>query len=219
MFMNVNKIKLLVTIVVAVIVVLFLTRLFSCNEEAPVPAKVVTDDPGKLRKELARKEQDMNERLDSIEVINQELQAQAAKAQSALTVVKKENRSLKRTIDDLLTVHYTATDTVVKLENCDSLATTLQEVVALSNTKDSIYDDLTANLRQQLTLQDSVIDWQQYQYDSLHTSYNKVLDQQTALLKENDTQRKAIRRQKRGKGFLGVVLAVIGGLFVHQTLK
>jgi hypothetical protein len=217
--MNATRFKLLFTVVVAVIVILFLTRLFSCNDEPVQTTKVVTEDPARLRKELARKEQAMTERLDSIQQINEGLQAQAAKTQSALTVAKKENRSLKRTIDDLLTVHYSTTDTIVKLENCDSLAATLQEVVTLSNTKDSIYDDLTANLQRQISLQDSVIVWQQFNYDSLHTSYNKALDQQTNLLKENDAQRKTIRRQKRGKGFLGAVLVVLGGLFVHQTLK
>jgi chromosome segregation ATPase len=217
--MNATKFKLILTGVVAIIVLLFFTRLFSCNDESVKTTKVVTDDPARLRKELARKEQAMTERLDSIQQINDNLQAHAAKTQSALTVAKKENRSLKRTIDDLLTVHYSTTDTVVKLENCDSLATTLQEVVVLSNTKDSIYEDLTTNLQRQLSLQDSVIDWQQYQYDSLQTSYHKALDQQTALLQENDTQRKTIRRQKRGKGFLGAVLVVLGGLFTYHTLK
>ncbi|MBO9565537.1 MAG: hypothetical protein J7621_22360 [Niastella sp.] len=218
--MNATKFRLLLTSVVVLIILFFCTRLFSCHDEtAPAAKKVVTDDPARLRKELAWKEQAMSDRLDSIQQINDGLQAQAAKTQTALTAVKKENRSLKRTIDDLLTVHYTTNDTLVKLENCDSLAASLQEVVTMSNTKDSIYEELTDNLRQQLSLQDSVIDWQQYQYDSLHTSFNKVLDQQVALLKENDTQRKTIRRQKRGKGFLNVVLAVLGGLLVHQTLK
>ena len=217
--MNPTKFKLILTGVIALIAFLFFFRLFSCNSEPAQTTRVVIDDPNRLRKELERNEQAMAERLDSIQQVNLDLQTQAAKAQSALTVAKKENRSLKRTIDDLLTVHYTTTDTITKLENCDSLAATLQEVVTLSNTKDSIYDNLTANLQRQLSLQDSVLVWQQYQYDSLHTSYNKVLDQQTNLLKENDAQRKTIRRQKRGKGFLGAVLVVVGGLFVHHTLK
>jgi chromosome segregation ATPase len=215
--MNTTKFKLLLTGIVALIVLLFFTRLFSCND-TPV-TKVVTDDPARLRKALAVTEQAYNAKMDSIDQVNLELRTKASKTQSALTQAKQENRSLKRTINDLLTVHYTTTDTVIKLENCDSLATTLQEVVALSNTKDSIYEDLTANLQRQLSLQDSVMDWQQYQYDSLQTSYHKALDQQTALLQENDKQRKTIRRQKRGKGFLGAVLVVLGGLFTYHTLK
>jgi len=215
--MTATKFKLIFTGVIALIITIFCIRLFSCNNS---PGKqVVIDNTTQLRKDLDRQIADYNVKMDSIGQLNRQLRIQAVSTQSAILKVKQENRSLKRTINDLLTIHYTATDTITKLQNCDSLAVTLQEMEAFSNKKDSIYESLTANLQRQVENQDSVIDLQHFENDSLQTSYKNLLDQHKDLIAENAEQRKTIKRQKRGKGFLGVVAAVAAGLFTWHLLK
>lgn len=215
--MTAPKFKLIFTGVIALIITIFCIRLFSCNSNPGKP--VVIDNTAQLRKDLDRQIANYNAKMDSVGQINRQLRAQAVSTKSAILKVKQENRSLKRTINDLLTVHYTTTDTITKLKNCDSLAITLQETEALSNKKDSIYDSLTSNLQHQIEIQDSVIDMQHFENDSLQTNYRLLLDHHTSLIAENAAQRKTIKRQNRGKGFLGVVAAVAAGLFTWHSLK
>lgn len=214
--MTLTRFRLILAIVIGLIVILFCTRFLSCNNDS---GKKVIDNTDQLRKDLDRQDANYNAKLDSINKINVDLRSQAVSTQSAIFKIKQENRSLKRTIKDLLTVHYTTTDTAIKLQNCDSLAVALQETEALSNKKDSIYESLTGNLQRRLDIQDSVIDIQKFQNDSLQMSYHNLLDQQTALFKENAEQRKTIKKQKRTKAFLGVVAGVVAGLFTWHSLK
>lgn len=215
--MNAAKFKLLFTIAIALIIIIICMRLFSCNGKPR--NKVVIDNTIQLRKDLEQQTANYKSRIDSIKGINQKLRSQAVNTQSEILKIKQENRSLKRTINDLLTVHYTTTDTITKLQNCDSLAVTLQETEALSNKKDSVYESLTGTLQRQIEIQDSVIDVQKFQNDSLQANYYSLLDKQSALITENNEQRKTIKRQKAGKAFLGVVVAVVAGLFTWHTLK
>ena len=215
--MTLTRFRLILAIAIALIVILFCMRVLSCNNNSD--KKVIIDNTAQLRKDLDRQEANYNAKLDSINQVNRTLRSQSVSSQSAILKIKQENRSLKRTIKGLLTVHYTTTDTSIKLQNCDSLAVVLQETEVLSNKKDSIYESLTGNLQRQLEIQDSVIDIQKFQNDSLQTSYQNLLDQQTALFKENAEQRKTIKKQKRNKVLLGVVVGVVAGLFTWHSLK
>jgi hypothetical protein len=216
--MSASKFKLIFTGIIAFIITIVCIRLFSCNNDNS-SKPVIIDNTAQLRKDFNRQIAAYNNKVDSLGQINQKLRSQAVSTQSAILKVKQENRSLKQTINDLLTIHYTATDTTTILQNCDSLAVTLQEVVAFNNKKDSIYDNFIGNLQSQLTIQDSVIDLQHFENDSLQNTYHRLLDQHTALIAENVEQRKAIKKQKRGKGLLGVVAAVAAGLFTWHALK
>jgi hypothetical protein len=214
--MNLTRFRLILAIVIALIVILFCRRFLSCNSDS---GKKVIDNTAQLREDLDRQDANYNEKLDSINQVNRDLRSLSVSTQSAILKIKQENRSLKRTIKDLLTVHYTTTDTAIKLQNCDSLAVALQETEVLSNKKDSIYESLTGNLQRRLDIQDSVIDIQKFQNDSLQTNYLNLLDQQTALFKENAEQRKTIKKQKRSKAILGAVVGVVAGLFTWHSLK
>jgi hypothetical protein len=215
--MSASMFKLIFTGVIAFVVIIFCIRLFSCNKSSGKP--VVIDNTAQLRQDFDQQIADYNIKMDSLGQINQKLRSEAVSTRSAILKVKQENRSLKKTINDLLTIHYTATDPTDKLQNCDSLAVTLQEVVEFDNKKDSTYENFISNLERQLSIQDSVIDLQHFENDSLQTSYKSLLDQHKNLIAENVEQRKAIKRQKRGKGLLGVVAAVAAGLFTWHALK
>lgn len=196
---------------------LWLAQLF-CGSGKPA-SSIVAVNPALLQAKQAATEKLYNTRIDSIDKVNATLQTKVLKTQTALTQAKQQNRSLKQTIEDLLNVHATATDTLVKLDNCDSLAASMQEMLAQNTTKDSLYESLTDDLRAQVSLRDSMIGLKQAQYDSLQIIYNKTLVFGQQLLQENEQQRKAIKKQKRGKGLLAVALAVVGGLFTWHTLQ
>lgn len=215
--MTINQLKLIIACIVSIIVIIFCLRVFSCNDQNT--GKKVVDNTAELRKSLDKQIANYNFKIDSINKVNQQLRSQTVSTQSAILKVKQENRSLKRTINDLLTIHYMTTDTTVKLQNCDSLAIAVQEMEVLNNKKDSMYDSLTATLQHRLEIQDSVIDLQHFENDSLQTNYRQLLDKHTDLIAENAEQRKTIKKQKRGKGFISVVAAIAAGLFTWQSLK
>ncbi len=200
-----------------IIVGICLVWLFFGHQDRP--ATIVTGDPGHARAKLAEAEHHYQTKIDSLEQINTSLQSSVSKTQVALGQAKKQNRSLHSTIKDLLTVHYSAPDTITKLSNCDSLAITVDYLLAQTTTKDSLSENLTNTLQAQVTVRDSLISLQHTQYDSLQTSFKRALVQQEALIQQNTVQQKAIRKQKRGKGLLTAMLLVVGGLFVHSAIK
>lgn len=203
-----------------VVLLLIGTAYWSCNHLFDDPPKpTIVDDTKKQLADMKASEKAYNNKIDSLDLINYNLQSKVAKTQGVLNEVKKENSNLKRTINDLLNIHYTTTDTTEKLENCDSLAATVQDLLLLNITKDSLYENLSADLQRQVSLKDSVIAIKQEQYDTLHTSYNNVLTQKQELVQENTSLRKAVKKQKRGKGFLGAILVAIGTLFALHSLK
>lgn len=183
------------------------------------PPIVRTDDPSHLRSALSATEQHYRNRIDSIDRANASLQAVVSKTAAALAQVRQQNRQLQGRVKNLLIIQDTATDTTVRLDNCDSLALAVDYLIAQTTTKDSLYETLTGSLQEQLALRDSVNHLKQEQYDSLQVSYGKALVQQAALQQENTSQRKTIRHQKRGKGLLTVLLTIVGGLFAYQTIK
>lgn len=180
---------------------------------------VLTDDTQKLRADLHTTEQAYNARIDSLDAVNYSLQVKVNKTQVALSEVKKENSNLKQTINDLLDIHYTSTDTLQKLENCDSLAVAMQDMLLLDITKDSIYENLSADLKQRLVLKDNVIAIRENQYDSLELNYSTLIHQKQQLLQENTSLQKAVKKQKVHKGLLGTLLAAVGGLFVFHSIR
>lgn len=209
--------QLFLSFLLGVLVGLCLLFLFS--GQGHPPTTVVAEAPAHTKALLAAEDRRHQTRLDSLDRINSTLQQTVGKTQVALAQAKKQNRSLQATIKDLLTVHYTVTDTVTLLANCDSLAHATDSLVIQVAIKDSLYDDLTANLQTQVTLRDSIAHIQQVRYDSLQASYGKTLSEQEALLQENAAQKKAIRKQKRGKGFVTALLGVVAGLFAFSTVK
>jgi len=208
-------------VLIVLIVLLCVGAYWSCHQLSRNKAveAVLPDDTQKLLADLQTTEQAYNARIDSLDAINYSLQVKVNKTQVVLSEVKKENSNLKQTINDLLDIHYTSTDTLQKLENCDSLAVAMQDMLLLDITKDSIYENLSTDLKQQLVLKDSVIAIRENQYDILESNYTTLIHQKQQLLQENASLQKAVKKQKVHKGLLGTVLAAVGGLFVFHSLQ
>lgn len=207
-------------ILILLVLLLIGTAYWSCNHLFDAPPKpTIVDDTKKQLAEMKAAEQAYNNKIDSLDRINYNLQSKVAKTQVVLSEVKKENNNLKRTINDLLNIHYTTTDTTEKLSNCDSLAVTVEDLMLLNITKDSLYENLSADLQWQLSVKDSIIAIKQEQYDTLQVSYNKALIQKQELIQENTGLQITIRKQKKHKGFLSAILIAVGSLFVFHSIK
>lgn len=192
--------------------------LFNHFRPRPKPCVTVAAQPGKLLAQLAETEAQYNARLDSMNLANSILQRKVLKTQSTLAQVKQQNRELHQTVEDLISVHDT-TDTTAKLENCDSLATVVQELMVSDSTKDALYETITDGYRQELAIRDSIISFQAVQYDSVLVAYIHTLQEQQALVQENQAQRKQLKQHKRGKGLLSAILVAVGSLFVYQAIQ
>jgi hypothetical protein len=205
--------------IVFVIGVIIGILLFNHFRSRPKPCATIEKQPDVLLAKLAETEAQYNVRLDSLNLANSILQRTVLKTQSTLVQVKAQNRQLHQTVDDLLSVHDTTTDTIAKLENCDSLAVTVHELLVLDSAKEQLYDIITDGYRQEVALRDSMIVIKDIQYDSLQVSYANTLEEQKALVKENAEQRKEIKQQKKRKGIITAILVAIGSLFAYSTLK
>jgi hypothetical protein len=155
-------------------------------------------------------------KLDSMKQVNNELNQRITKNRTSLFTIKEENSSLKQTIDDLLSIHFSETDTASYYANCDSLASALVNLQEINNSKDSLYDGMITDYDLQLSIKDSMISLQQDQYDSLRGSLLGTLQQNQQLASENANQKEIIKRHKRGKHLLGGILVAVVGIFaVH----
>src|SRR5260221_6316364 len=144
--MKPTKRRLFFTFLLGIIVGFCLWLLLFGHRPRPIGV-TVTEDPGYARAKLAESEHHYQVRIDSLDQVNSNLQLTVNKTQAALGQAKKQNRYLQGTIKDLLTVHYTVTDTVTQLSNCDSLAVAVDYLLAQTATKDSLSENLRSEER------------------------------------------------------------------------
>lgn len=183
------------------------------------PTKTVVTHPDHLRHQMAAMNTAYQLQLDSLDKANSVLRKKIVTTQTALVQVKRQNSELHQTVAELLSLYDATTDTTMRLEQCDSLAVVVHELIELDSTKELLHEIITTDYQRAIQLRDSIIHIQHTQYDSLRVALVNTLEEQQALVKENDMQRKEIKRQKKRKGFLSTILVAVGGLFAYHSLR
>src|SRR5260221_6246382 len=150
--------------------------------------------------------------IDSLGTATRHLQTDLQTTQTALHKVKQTNRALQRQVYDLLDRSPAImADTVARISHCDSLQTSVKDLMVSDSVKDSLYETVTNNLEAQVANQDSTLGLQKEQYQALQTSFMTSLQQQQDLQSKNTALRKQINRQKRAgvRQTIGLVLATV----------
>ncbi|WPV70594.1 hypothetical protein [Chitinophaga sp. LS1] len=204
-------VELFVISLIAVMAYYFLKPLFIGNSQK---LSVRVEEPIVFLDKIHESEKYFIGKIDSLKRVNADLNQNIIKTRSSLTAVKVENASLRQSIDDLLSVHYTETDTSAIISNCDSLAVAFVNFKAIDQLKDSLYDSMVIDLQSQVSIKDSMISLQKDECDTLRNNLTSIAYQHQQLLTENTQQREMIKKHRKGKRLLGGILAVITGVLV-----
>ena len=157
-------------------------------------------------------------KVDSLMQSNSTLNRKVSSSKTELQKVKQDNKVLLELVDTLLVHAATATDTATKLAQCDSLSATVADFIVSTNTKDSLYEDITATLQAQVNNKDTVISTQREQYNCLKLSFDKSLAQQDLLSGQNLLLGKQIKTHKIKNKLLSAGVVILSGIAAYQFL-
>ena len=188
------------------------------NHDSPKPIAQTIQHPVDILTESLELEARYQSKVDSLAKTNTTLAYKASDTKSELQKAKHNNKVLLELVDTLIARSYT-TDTAAKLANCDSMAATMQDVIASTNERDSLYECLTATLELQVSNRDSVITVQKEEYTCLKLSFDKTLLQQDMLLTQNLQLGKQVKRMKVKNKLLSAGMAIVSGIAVYSLLN
>lgn len=212
-----NKYSFLFLLCIGFVLGFYFCLLFSGCGHTRLPSPgVAVVKPAIIKRQVADVQATYQGRIDSLAAATGKLQTSLRTTRMDLEKAKRQNRVLQTQIYDLLDRSaIAAPDTVSRLTDCDSLQLKVRDLVSNDNSKDSLYEDVQANLQLQISNKDSTIRVQQDQRLALQESFEKSLRQQDTLRFENIDLRKTIRHQKRAGIFRTIGLAVAAALTLH----
>jgi hypothetical protein len=193
--------------------------MFFGNHNTPKPANTASQQsPADLKNTSVLVEAHFQGKVDSLTRTNNALASKVGNTKVELQKAKHDNKVLLELVDTLLAHSSATTDTGAKLAQCDSLSETVQDLIVSSNTRDSLYEDLTSTLQAQVNNKDSVIGTQQEQYNTLKLSFDKSLAQQDILSVQNLSLEKQLKTHKIKNKLLSAGVFILSGVAAYSLL-
>jgi hypothetical protein len=174
--------------------------------------------PADLKNSSVAIETHFQSKVDSLMQTNNTLAHKVGNTKSELQKAKQDNKVLLELVDTLIAHANSTTDTATKLADCDSLSSTVQDFISSTNTRDSLYADLTTALQAQVSNKDSVISTQAEQYNCIKLSFDKSLAQQDFLLGQNLMLDKQLKKFKIKNKLLSAGVFILSGIAAYQLL-
>lgn len=181
-------------------------------DETPLPS-VVKELPKKLETQVSKSETVYAKTFDSLKKQSVKLGTELKETKSELEKAKQKNYSLQVQVYSLLDRQTTTTDS-----SCDSLITTVEYLMQSSTEKDSLYENVTSNLEQQLSNKDSTNAIKDKQYQEIKIAFTKSIDGQKELIDQNKILNKQFKRQKLKSKVLGAALLIFAGAATNYLL-
>lgn len=216
-----NKYSYLTVLLVGILLGVYFCSLFSgCGKQSRnLPALTVVK-PDVLKKQVAAVQASFQAKIDSLGTTATHLKTDLATTQTALDKAKRKNIALQTQVYDLLDRSATMTvDTVHRIQDCDSLQSKVKELVINDNVKDSLYEETTGNLQEQVSNKDSTILLQREAYQELKTSFTQSVQQQEVLQQENKSLQRSVRHAKRAGFFRTIGLALAAAFAAHYLTR
>jgi hypothetical protein len=189
----------------------------SDKTQKPIYATTL-QSPADLKNNSVLVEAHFQSKLDSLTQSNNTLVHRVGNTKSELQKAKQDNKVLLELVDTLIAHANSTTDTAAKLADCDSLSSTVQDLISSTNTRDSLYEDLTTALQAQVNNKDSVISTQVEQYNCIKLSFDKSLAQQDFLLGQNLMLDKQLKKFKIKNKLLSAGVFILSGIAAYQLL-
>jgi hypothetical protein len=192
---------------------LFLSFMY-CNSPTdtrkPVFNKKVTKT---LEREVAKTEVNYTKAVDSLKNRSAKLQSELSITKTELSKAKQKNYSLQLAVYALLDkkLEDKQIDSANSDTSCDSLITTVEELLKSTAEKDSLYEKVTINFEDQLRNKDSTIELKEKQYSEVKSAFSKTIESVNELSAQNKLLGKQVIKQKFKSKVLSAVLFVLTG--------
>ena len=175
-------------------------------------SKTVKDLPKKLEVQVAKTEITYTKTFDSLKRQSVKLGLELKQTKTELDKAKQKNYSLQVQVYSLLD-RQNPTDS-----SCDSLITTVEYLMQSSTEKDSLYENVSSNLEQQITNKDSVIAAKDKQYLEIKSAFTKSIEGQKELIDQNKILNKQFKRQKFKSKVLTAALLIFTGAATNYLI-
>ncbi len=183
---------------------------------------VLVPSPKELKKEVVQFETGYSKSFDTLKKESDNLRSELTDTKSQLQRAKQRSQVLQGQVYSLLDnrLERKQTDTIATTTSCDTLSTTVVELMQAAAQKDTLYEQVTSNLEEQLKNKDTTIALKDSQYTDLKTTFDKSVDSQQLLADQNKLLNKEYKRQKiKGKLLSAILFAVSGAAatyFIHH---
>lgn len=171
------------------------------------------------KKNVLKAEQHFSNQFDSLKAHSTKLNDALTKTQVKLAESKKLNRQLTKDVHRLIDRQMTSSIVDADTPICDSLAASVEILIDAGARKDSLYEDVTANLSEQIEIKDSSINLMAAHQQMLRTNLDHSLSNQLLLLDERSLLQKQVRRQKIKSKFLSGALLIVTGAAIHRFIR
>lgn len=178
--------------------------------------------PEELKKEVEQTETVYAKSFDTLKKHSDKLRTELATTKVDLQQAKQRSKALQGQVYSLLDSRFEkqrANATATSLP-CDTLATAIDELMQANATKDTLYEQMTANLEEQIRNKDTTIALKDAQYADLQNAFNKSIESQELLAAQNKLLNKEYKKQKVKSKLLSAVLFALSGAaatyFLHR---
>lgn len=186
------------------------------NEPSSKPiAKATTE----LKKEVAKTEVSYSKSVDSLKKQSVKLQSELTDTKTELSKAKHKNYSLQLTIYDLIDRQAQSKQSSDTNDNCDSLIVTVEQLMQSFSEKDSLYEQATTNLEDQLKNKDSTITLKEKQYTQIKSAFDKSLQSSNELSGINKQLIKEVKRQKFKSKILSAAFFIVTGVAANYLIQ
>ena len=209
----------IISLVLGLIIGIFGTHIFSSNSSKPPVVVTALQSPADIKNASIAVETHFQNKVDSLVQTNTQLQQKVGSTKSELQKAKSDNKVLLDLVDTLLAYEGNEKDTATRLADCDSVSTAVHELIASSNERDSLCENLNNTLQAQVSNRDSVIGTQNEQYNTLKLSFDKSLAQQDVLTMQSQLYEKQIKGFRVKNKLLSAGVFILTGIELITSLK
>jgi hypothetical protein len=209
----------LITFVLGVAFGLFASFMYSTTVSNAPPSKPVAKITKEMKKEVAKSEVNYTKAVDSLKNRSVKLQAQLSDTKTELTKAKQKSYSLQLAVYDLLDKKLEDKQLNINSDaSCDSLITTVKQLMESSAEKDSLYEKVTISLEDQLKNKDSTIEIKEKQYNEVRSAFSKTIEIVNEFSGQNKLLAKQIKKQKFKSKVLSAALFVFTGVAANYII-
>lgn len=167
-----------------------------CN--SPLPVSVTVPSSKEFKKEVTHFEASYTKPLDTLKKESEKLHTELTATKSELQKIKGKSQVLQSQVYSLLDSRFERqqADTPMTTTPCDTLAATVKDLMQSNTQKDTLYEEVTANLEQQVANKDTAIALKDAQYTDLKMAFEKSLESHQLLSDQNKQLNKEYKKQK-----------------------
>jgi hypothetical protein len=225
-----NNLKIIFALIVGIVFGIGFNSLFSgCNNTTSKNFTISTLRPTILQKQVVAIEKKYEQQIDSLKQHGFVLSKNLKNTNQHLEKAKEKNFILQMQVYDLIDsrkvnridkvnkVDYVETEN--SFNDCDSLQSTVLNLLENNKEKDSLYEAVNANLGNQIQNKDSTILMQENKYIELRKSFDTSIIQQQILDEQNKGLVKQFKWQRIKRKFISIAAIVLSGITANYLIQ